>query len=113
MKTPGDRCQSQIDYITINKKFIYTVTNVRTDLVAVCGGNFERVTVMAKVNLKLKKVQRKRIVMKKDRKTLSTAETTKDNYNQLELRKWHQALEQKNSEKKTHVGAKREMVMDF
>ena len=55
-KSPGDRSRNQIDYITINKRFRNSITQVKTFPGTDC--NSDHVPVVATVRIKLKNVKR-------------------------------------------------------
>ena len=69
-KSPGDRCRNQIDFITINKRFRNSITNVRTYPGADCYS--DHVPVIADMKLKLKITKRQKIEPRRDLKILRT-----------------------------------------
>ena len=78
-KSPGDRARNQIDYITINKRFRNSITQVKTYPGADCGVGCDHVPVVAVMRVKLKKViRRKRI--RKDWKRLRTEDALREAY---------------------------------
>ena len=77
-KSPGDRYRNQIDYITINKRFRNSITQVRTYPGADCGS--DHVPLVATMRLKLKKLKRTKVKPKKDLSTLSKEGVLRDSY---------------------------------
>src|SRR5215469_13791909 len=74
-KSPGDRSQSQIDYITISKRFRNELTQVKAYNGADCSS--DHVPVIATMKLKLKKIVKKNIIQKKLLITLRKEEDIK------------------------------------
>ena len=62
-KSAGDRTRSQIDYITISKRFRNALTQVKTYPGANCSS--DHVQVIATIKLKLKRIAKKSIVPKR------------------------------------------------
>ena len=63
-KSPGDRIRDQIDYITINKRFRNSISQVKTYPGADCGGGCDHVPVVAEMRVKLKKLKKNSKVRK-------------------------------------------------
>ena len=63
-KSPGDRVRNQIDYITINKRFRNSISQVKTYPGADCGGGCDHVPVVAEMRVKLKKLKKNSKVRK-------------------------------------------------
>src|SRR5215469_3954380 len=78
-KSPGDRSRSQIDYITISKRFRNPLTQVKTYPRA--DFSSDDVPVIATIKLKLKRIVKKNIIPKRQLITLRKDEDikTRDN----------------------------------
>ena len=63
-KSPGDRARNQIDYININKRFRNSVTQVRTNPGADCGGGCDHIPVVAQMRVRVKKIKKNRKIRK-------------------------------------------------
>ena len=63
-KSPGDRWRNQIDYITVNKRFRNSITQVKTNPGADCGVGCDHVPVVDVMRVKLKKTKKNRRVRK-------------------------------------------------
>ena len=63
-KSPGDRARNQIDYVTINKRFRNSVTQVKTRPGADCGTGCDHVPEVAQMRVEVKKVKRNRRIKK-------------------------------------------------
>src|SRR5215469_3529022 len=72
-KIPGDRRRSQIDYITISKRFRNALTQVKTYSEASCSS--DHVPVIATIKLKLKRIDKKNIIPKRQLITLRKMKT--------------------------------------
>src|SRR5215469_3398590 len=78
-KSPGDRSRSQIDYITISKRFRNALTQVKTYLGT--DWSSDHVSVIAIIKLKLKRIAMKNIISKRQLITLRKNEDIKTRYN--------------------------------
>src|SRR5215469_10650506 len=78
-KSPGDRSRSQIDCITINKRFRNALTQVKIYPGADCSS--DHVPVIATIKLKLKKNVKKNIIPKRQLMILRKGEDIKSRYN--------------------------------
>ena len=78
-KSPGDRVRNQIDYVSINKRFRNSVTQVKTKPGANCGRGCNHVPVVAQMKVKVKKVKKSRNIGK-DWNILRRNEAIKDQY---------------------------------
>ena len=78
-KSPGDRTRNQIDYLTINRRFRNSITQVKTYPGADLGLGCDHVPVVATMKVKLKKVK-KRKKIRKDWKRLRTETQLKEAY---------------------------------
>ena len=78
-KSPGDRVRNQIDYVSINKRFRNSITQVKTKPGADCGRGCDHVPVVAQMRVKVKKVKKNRKI-RKDWNILRRNEAIKDQY---------------------------------
>ena len=75
----GNRSRSQIDYITISKRFRNALTQVKTYLEADCSS--DHVPVIPTIKLKLKRIVKTTIIPKRQLITLRKDEDIKTRYN--------------------------------
>ena len=59
-KSLGDRARNQIDYVSINKRFRNSMTQVRTNPGADCGRGYDHIPVVAQMRVRVKKIKKKR-----------------------------------------------------
>ena len=88
-KSPGDRSRSQINYITISKRFRNALTQVKT-----CAGadySSYPVLVITNVELKLKRIANKNIIPKRPLITLRKDEDIKTRHN-VEVKNKYEAM---------------------
>ena len=78
-KSPGDRYRNQIDYITVNKRFRNSITQVKTRPGADCGVGCDHVPVVALMKVKLKRIKKNR-KRRKDWNVLRRETSVKDRY---------------------------------
>ena len=78
-KSPGDRHRNQIDYIMIRKRFRNNIKNVKTYPGADMGGNCDHVLLVAKINIKMKVIKKRKIEEQLDYNMLKQQEI-KDRY---------------------------------
>ena len=78
-KSPGDRVRNQIDYVSINKRFRNSITQVKTKPGADCGRGCDHVPVVAQMRVKVKKVKKNRKI-RKDWNILRRNKAIKDQY---------------------------------
>src|SRR5215469_11978666 len=86
LKSPGDRSRSQIDCITISKRFRNFLAQVKTYSGADCSS--DHVPVIATIKLKLKRIAKKNIIPKRQLITLRKNEDIKTRYNVLVKNKY-------------------------
>ena len=76
--SPGDRFRNQIDYVTINKRFRNSITQVKTYPGADCGS--DHVPVVTDMKMKLKKLKRKKSGPKAQLSKLKNDDRIRDLY---------------------------------
>ena len=86
-KSPGDRARNQIDFITVNKRFSNSITQVRTYPGADCGAGCDHVPVVAEMKVKLKKIKKKRRI-RKDWNQLRTDSRVRETYTREAIRRF-------------------------
>ena len=89
-KSPGDRARNQIDYVSVNRRFRNSVTQVKTKPGADCGGGCDHVPVVAQIKVKVKKVK-KNVKKKKDWNILRRIDGVKERYT-VEVRNRYEKL---------------------
>ena len=77
-KSPGGETKNQIDYITINRRFRRAVQQPKAYPGADCGSN--HCPVICTLKVKLKKVQRQKIIPKLDYESLLKCSEIKESY---------------------------------
>ena len=61
-KSPGDRVRNQIDYITVNRRFRNSISQVKMSPAADCGVGCDHTPLVAHIKLKLKKISKNKRV---------------------------------------------------
>ena len=61
-KSPGDRVRNQIDYISVNRRFRNSISQVKTSPGADCGVGCDHTPLVAHIKLKLKKISKNKRV---------------------------------------------------
>ena len=55
-----NQVRNQVEYISVNKRFRNSVTQVRTNPGADCGGGCDHIPVVAQMRVKVKKINKNR-----------------------------------------------------
>ena len=91
-KSPGDRSRNQIDYITVNRRFRNSISQVKTSPGADCGVGCDHTPLVAHIKLKLKKISKNKRV-RRDWNILRRARSVGSRY-AVEVRNKYEALEE-------------------
>ena len=91
-KSPGDRVRNQIDYITVNRRFRNSISQVKTSPGADCGVGCDHTLLVAHIKLKLKKISKNKRV-RRDWNILRRDRSVGSRY-AVEVRNKYEALEE-------------------